>query len=58
VISYVEAEVIFDDGAGLYLVKWDHICKLPSWAEKHERLPLAISPIKIPAGRVWWIGQA
>jgi hypothetical protein len=29
-----EAEVIFDDDAGLYLVKWDHICKLPSWAEK------------------------
>ena len=29
-----EAEVIFDDDAGLYLVKWDHICKLPSCAEK------------------------
>jgi hypothetical protein len=29
-----EAEVIFDDDAGLYLVKWDHFCKLPSWAEK------------------------
>jgi hypothetical protein len=29
-----EAEVIFDDDAGLYLVKWDDICKLPSWAEK------------------------
>ena len=29
-----EAEVIFDEDAGLCLVKWDHICKLPSWAEK------------------------
>ena len=29
-----EAEVIFDDDACLYLVKWGHICKLPSWAEK------------------------
>ena len=25
-----EAEVMFDDNADLYLVKWDHICKLPS----------------------------
>ena len=25
-----EAEVIFDDNADLYLVKWDYICKLPS----------------------------
>ena len=25
-----EADVIFDDNADLYLVKWDHVCKLPS----------------------------
>ncbi len=29
-----EAEVMFDDDADLYLVKWDYIWKLPSWAEK------------------------
>jgi hypothetical protein len=34
IFQYGEAEVIFDDDAGLYLVKWDHICKLPSCAEK------------------------
>ena len=28
-----EAEVILDDDADLCLVKCDHICKLPSWAE-------------------------
>jgi len=29
-----EAEVMFDDDADLSLVKWDHIWKLPSWAQK------------------------
>ena len=29
-----EAEMIFDDNGDIDLVKWDHICKLPSSAEK------------------------
>jgi len=33
-----EAEVIFDDDADLWLVEWDHICKLPPWAEDKSTL--------------------
>jgi hypothetical protein len=32
-----QAEVIFDDDAGLYLAKWDHICKLPVLGRKNMK---------------------
>jgi hypothetical protein len=34
-----ESEVMFDDDADLSLVKWDHIWKLPSWAQKTWKTP-------------------
>jgi hypothetical protein len=48
-----EAEVIFDDDAGLYLVNGITSANCRLGPKKHERLPLAIRPIKILAGRVW-----